>query len=505
MHFFEFGDQKMNNRLKLSSTLVLLALGANVSAGGNISASVTIEELAAKLDQISKENAELRQRLNKIENVTNEQTSSIKEVQENQVAVVKASKFINLLKVVSFNNKYGYAMLDPNQRIHSKQRLLLENKKAGNLSANSLYLSGAVTGIANAQKSNTEDKFGWLMRHPTSNNQRTKTSSEAVIHSTQLAFTANLGDWTSAYMELLYSPEQSFGAGTNVAISRNLTQVRRGYVLFGNLNKSPFYASLGKMAIPFGLTDSVSPFTGSTVWHTFGGLANGLNTGYTKDGLNINVMFVQGGAQFRSANVPVDKSSTPSKLNNFAVDANYTFNVTADTDFLVGASYIKGSAYCQSFPVTHFSACNERNAAYDTYVRLDGKNWQLKAEVAQTVDKWPGSFNPTIPEHGATKVTSFDVGGKYNSKLLGIPTDYSLEFSRFDAGPSGAPWEKQDQWVLGLASFITPSTKLFAEYIHTAGYAPLNFVSGGNLGDGVSWSTQDAKSDVLTIGANVAF
>jgi hypothetical protein len=103
------------------------------------------------------------------------------------------------------------------------------------------------------------------------------------------------------------------------------------------------------------------------------------------------------------------------------------------------------------------------------------------------------------------KVTSWDIGGKYSSELFGFPTDYSLEFSRFDAGPDGAPWEKQDQWVLGLASFVAPSAKLFAEYIHTEGYAPLNFISGGNVGPGATHSDEDALSDILMIGANVAF
>lgn len=114
------------------------------------------------------------------------------------------------------------------------------------------------------------------MRHPTAGNQRTKDVSEAALHSAQLALTANLGDWITGYVELLYDPHQSFGQGTLTALTRNQVQVRRGYVILGNLNESPFYASLGKMAIPFGLTDTVNPFTASTVWHAFGGLAYGL-------------------------------------------------------------------------------------------------------------------------------------------------------------------------------------------------------------------------------------
>ena len=53
-----------------------------------------------------------------------------------------------------------------------------------------------------------------VMRHPTSANQIGEEVSEAVLHSAQLGLTANVTPWLSAYAELLYDPEQSFGAGT---------------------------------------------------------------------------------------------------------------------------------------------------------------------------------------------------------------------------------------------------------------------------------------------------
>lgn len=86
-------------------------------------------------------------------------------------------------------------------------------------------------------------------------------------------------------------------------------------------------------------------------------------------------MAVQDGSQFRAENVPVDDSNVPSKLNNYVVNVNYTFNVMPDTSLLVGAPYINGSTYCQEFPITHFSLYQEENRAYDIYTRLDGQNW----------------------------------------------------------------------------------------------------------------------------------
>lgn len=484
---------KKNRVVKGVLALVLLGLGGTSSA-------VSLEELAAKLDDLSSENIQLRQRIDELEANRPNSTPppSKKHTQISKVTQGNEG-------VVRVNHDFSYDMLDATTRINSKQRLLLENKKEGHIDSNTVYLSGAVTGIADYQTSNTDGKFGYLMRHPTANNQRTKSVSEALIHSAQIGITANLGDWVSGYVELLYDPEQSFGQGTNTALGRNQVQVRRGYVLLGNLDKSPAYLSLGKMAIPFGLTDTVNPFTASSHWHAFGGLAYGINAGYTKNNLNFNFMGVQGGAQFRGANTSVDNSSVPSKLNNLAVDLNYTFDIGYRQNILFGASYLKGSTYCHEFPVTHFSGCQEDNGAYDVYARLSGQQWEIKAEFAKTLDEWPGTFNPTIPQFAASKVTSFDIGGKYRSQLFGNPMDYSFEFSRFDSGPSGSPWERQDQYVLGFANFVMPSVKLFGEYIHTDGYVPLNFISGGNLGNGVTHSESGASSDIVMLGANVAF
>ena len=90
--------------------------------------------------------------------------------------------------------------------------------------------------------------------------------------------------------------------------------------------------------------------------------------------------------------------------------------------------------------------------------------------------------------------------------------DLSSEFSRFEAGPRGAPWEKQDQFVVGAAWFVRPSVKLFAEYVRVDGFAPLNFISGGSIRDedgnvlpDRTISDARARSDVFLAGVNVAF
>ena len=211
-----------------------------------------------------------------------------------------------------------------------------------------------------------------------------KKVSEATIHSAQFAFTGSLGSSITGHAEMLFDPEQSFGEGTNTDLERNQLQMRRAYVLFGDLDRSPFHAALGKMDVPFGLTDTVSPFTASTVWHAFGALANGVTVGYASDGLNVSVMAVQGGAQFRAANTPVDGTAVPSRLNNLAADVHYDFELGTTGSLLLGGSYIRGTAYCQDYPVQHFLPCRDNNPAFDVYGKLVHGNLTFKAELART-------------------------------------------------------------------------------------------------------------------------
>ena len=468
----------------------------------------TLDNLIERLDGLEEENRQLRKEIDalKAEKIGPDAHA------ETAVPVTAPTGKSIVDRLLKLNRNFGYEILDPTSNINRKQRLILGRRRDGTLVPDSVHVEGAVTAVANYQSSNRADKFGYLMRHPTATNQVGHEVSEATIHSSQLGFTAMLGDWITGHAQILYDPEQSFGTGTNTDVDRNQLQMRRAYALFGNLDRTPVYASLGKMAVPFGLTDTVSPFTASTVWHAFGALANGVTVGYASDGLNWSVMGVQGGAQFRAANTTVSGTAVPGRLNNIAVDAHYDFALGSDTMLLVGGSYLRGSAYCQDFPVAHFMPCRANNPAFDIYGRLVAGNLVLKGEFAETFDEWPGTFNPGIPQFQARRVTSFDIGTKYRLDLDDGPFDLSAEFSRFMAGPDGAPWERQEQIVLGGAWFVAPSVKLFAEYVRVDGFAPLNFISGGsirdedgNLAPDRTISDASARSDTFVVGVNAAF
>ncbi len=409
---------------------------------------------------------------------------------------------------VGFNSEFSYKMLEANQDLR-KINILLEERKT--LKNKSLTIGTSLISIFDYQKSNTDSKFAYLMRHPGSSNQIGKEVSEVVIHSFQVSLTGVVNEWLAAYAEILYNPQQSFGGGTITALNRNQLQLRKGYVLIGNLDKFPVYGAIGKMDAPFGQTGSVSPFTNSTMWHAFGGLGYGAQVGFKKGNIHAKFMAVQGGSQFRALQTSVESTSVPSRINNFVADLNYTFKFKNSTDLLLGASYLHGSNYCQEFPITHFATCDDNNPAVSYYGKLIVNNrLTVKGSFATTLEVWKGTHNPTPPldVFEASKVSSLDFGAKYDLKTTDkLKYTISGEFSNFRAGADGSPWERQNQIVLGFSALYNKSSKLFVELFSTQGYAPLNFISGSNPDDpfpaGETHSDRDANSFGIVVGAQI--
>jgi hypothetical protein len=430
-----------------------------------------------------------------------------------QWAMAQSDAQTKTTPTVGLNSALSYKLLEPNQDLR-KIILLLEERKKGALEDRSLVIGASLISIMDYQKSNTDSKFGYLMRHPTASNQIGTVVTEAVVHSFQLSFTGAVNNWLTIHSEILYNPEQSFGTGTITTLTRNQLQLRKAFIVLGDLSKSPVYGAVGKMDAPFGQVGSVSPFTNSTMWHAFGGLGYGAQLGFQKWNIHATVMAVQGGAQFRAMHTPVgNATNVPSKVNNMVADINYTINAGEDKQVVVGASYLDGSAYCQDFPVTHFSACENRNPAYSYYGRfLVNDSFLLMGSFAKTTELWPGTFNPNPPLNvfEASKVSSLNLGAKYSFNQDGnVLYSLSGEFSNYIAGPEGAPWERQNQLILGFSGLINHSSKLFVELFRTDGYVPLNFITGSApfepFPPGTTHSVNEANSHGIVIGGQITF
>ncbi len=414
---------------------------------------------------------------------------------------------------LKINSPFSYRMLEPNQNLR-KVSILMEEKQKGNLDNSKLIIGTSLIAIGDYQYSNADSKFAYLMRHPTSNNQIGHVVTEAVIHSFQVSLTGNVTSWLSSHAEILYNPEQSFGTGLITDLERNQLQLRKGFIAIGDLRKFPIYGALGKMDSPFGQMGSVSPFTNSTIWHAFGGLCYGAQVSFKKWNIHATLMAAQGGAQFRGMNTLVgDSTNIPSLVNNFTADINYTVFFSEDISLNFGGSYLHGSTYNHSFPVKHFEPGIDNNPAVTSYGMFNYKNRIIvKGGYAKTLKVWEGTHNPTPPlnQFEAFRVSSFDAGASYLfNPNKNIQYTASFEFSDFVAGPSGSPWERQNQFVLGFSALIKQSSKLFIEGFRTDGYAPLNWISGSNAFEpfppGVTHSQADAQSYGIVVGCQITF
>ena len=413
---------------------------------------------------------------------------------------------------------YSLAMLEELEQVNDKPYVLLSSftdKPECNLRC--LIVSASVVGLVNFQTADVPRKFGWLGRQPADAPNDTKIS-EAVLHSVQLGLSAALSKNVGFHSEWLYAPSLSFNQNTNTDEQRNGVQVRKAYALWHSSadatnSKRQYFVSLGKMNVPFGQLESFSPFTKTMTWHAFAPLANGIRFGLKnklteRGSIQIDAMLVQGGAQFRAANTPVAESNEPQQLNNFAWNVKFMLYGKNDSIFSLGTSYLKGTSFCQDFPVRHFGACETANPAMTLYAKAQLKSMSFALESASTQDVWPGTHNPIQPQFlnfPASKVSSTALAAKY--QLNGVDT-FSVEMSEFQAGVAGVPWSKQEQLVFGWARKSPSLGKFFAEYIQVTGFVPLNNISGGVNNNDQPIPTQSdssAGSQVILVGFNLVF
>ncbi len=132
-----------------------------------------LDSLIERLDRLEEENRHLRQEVEALK--TGRPVGA--EIDSALSGERTSTRFVRI------NSRIGYELLDPTSNINRKQRLILEFRRDGNLEPSGVTFHGAVTAVADYQTSNRDDKFGYLMRHPTARNQVGDEVSEAAIHS----------------------------------------------------------------------------------------------------------------------------------------------------------------------------------------------------------------------------------------------------------------------------------------------------------------------------------
>jgi hypothetical protein len=377
--------------------------------------------------------------------------------------------------VVQLDTDFFRPTLDFQNRQSDKELLLLEN--ALDWHGRPTVLVGAQARLsALAAVTNAKDKFSYLGRFPPDFEGYSATDARLLQANAGMA--AHLHPWIHLYGELLFSDVFTFPT-----FEQGSLQVRQAYAVFGDLERSPWYAFIGKKNVSFGDMGTLSPFSQSVVWHYFGALHEGLGIGYSGDGLQVTVTGLNGGRGIRVAD-----SKSRGQLNNVA--ANVTlYGESGGVGWRLGGGFLLGTIYDVGIAEhTNADVFGPYNSAWDINGQLTVGKLTLAAELVSTVDDWPTTGHPVV---------AYRTEAAIDSCCWSLPARYSLSWSEGIQGPSGSQFEFNQQLVVGMGLRIGPHAQASIEYVRSMGFAPLINIT--------RVSDRGAAQDTLVLGMTVVF
>ena len=338
------------------------------------------------------------------------------------------------------NLEYSKHMLSLQTGVTDKTTYLLKSLRDDRLETGKLYLSGHLSFSQYIEHTDTAGKFPILGRFP---GQHTagKSAYEEVIDTANLSLTYAPFDWVSIYLAGMYTEIEFPG--------QDDTQLREAFVTFGNLDKTPFYLSIGRKTVNFGKMESYNPITHSVTNHFYRTDSDDpvIEIGYLTDKWHFTATAIHGGRQLRVADSPSDDV-----FGNFALSAQRNFKFR-DWDMSVGAGYLYSSIY-DSDSANHPGVAPDplterhRNGAIDIWLEAQRGKWSFMAEYTKTERDWPATGR-------AVEALTLQVA--YDTELWCKPTRFSLVYGRGQQGYGKDEFHELEQLALGVETFITPN------------------------------------------------
>jgi hypothetical protein len=363
------------------------------------------------------------------------------------------------------NLEYSKHMLSLQSGVTDKTAHILRSLRDGELETGKVYLSGHLSYSNYFERTDTPGKFPILGRFP---NQHTpgRSATEDVIDTANLALTYAPSEWLSVYLAGMYTEIEFPG--------QDDTQLREAFVTFGNLDKSPFYLSVGKKTVNFGKLEAYNPTTHSVSNHFYRTDSKDavIELGYLTEDWHLSATAIHGGRQLRVADSPDDGA-----FANFALTAQRNFKFR-DWDISVGAGYLSSTIY-DSDSANHPGVApdplteQERNGAVDLWIEAQRGKWSFMAEYTKTERDWPATGR-------AVEALTLQVA--YDTELWSKPTRLSLVYGRGQQGYNRDEFHELEQLALGIETFVTANFSLSAEYVYNRGFVPLIMI--GRASDG---------------------
>ncbi|HHL42338.1 MAG TPA: hypothetical protein ENJ42_01865 [Hellea balneolensis] len=429
---------------------------------------------------------------------------------------------------VRTNAKHTKRMLDWQENTTGKTLTLLANRANGTLAPNSLTIGAGLKGGLMWQTTSDAGKFPILSRFPDFTAPTETSSGVFAINNAALAFTGTFGDWTTIYLQPEYSETEFFG--------QSEFQLRKAFVVLGNLEKTPFYMAFGRKTIDFGNFDGYNAFTQTEAQHFFWAVSDQpvLELGYYNNGLKITGTAFSGGRQLRLGYAGAENEN---KIANYAASIEKEFLLGRGAAFTVGASYIHDTSYRNNFTAHTFQLINSltpptnfieyRNGAVDAFAEYNSPFFDAMVEYSSTLKPW-GAAIPQDADGNVAPGYLIDPLGSPND-IDNIAFDQNLEVFVAQArikpmlpngrrmaiaavgswgnigddfvgvGIDGNPtsWKKNQQHALSIEYPVSDYLDLGVEYVYNKGFIP--FVGPQLV------SSNDTEAHAINIGLKARF
>jgi hypothetical protein len=302
---------------------------------------------------------------------------------------------------VRTNAAHTREMLDWQESTTGKTMNLLMNRANGQLKDNSLYIGAGFQGGLKYQQTDVPGQFPILSRFPFFSPSTDDRSAVFAIDHAALSFTSTFGDWTTIYMQPEYSE-------TEYAGEQDEFQLRKAFVVFGNLEKTPFYAAFGRKTIDFGNFDSYNAFTNNEGQHYFHAVSDQpvLELGFYKNGFKLTGSAFSSGRQLRVA-----LGEKENNIGNYAVNLEKEFLLNRlglkGAGFTVGGGYLHDTIYRDNWTAHTFAGRSTgtppanfiqyRNGAANAFAEYNSPFFDAMIEYTTTLEPWAAAI-PQIPD-----------------------------------------------------------------------------------------------------------
>lgn len=332
------------------------------------------------------------------------------------------------------------------------------------------------------------------------------TKSDVDLSTAKIDAIVSIAPWVSGFMTLTYD-DAANSNGSRISNSR--LYVDNAFVTLGDLNKTPFYGTIGQLYVPFGRYSSsliATPLTQAIGETNERAISLGMKTQGTH---SFHAVVYTGRGEIKVGDAHADK------INQLGGNLGYVFNPTGFVTFQAGAGYIGNIADSGGMQHTGSKGAftgfgngaassnqvlKERVPGVDANGMLGVGSFSFVGEYTGAAKRFD-SRDLTFNGHGA-KPRALHLEGAYQFKIAGKPSSFAVAYGHsYDALALNLPTQR---YALTFSDNFFQNTVFSMEVRHDKNY------SKGKTATGQDQSTFDANdlgksANALTAEVSVYF